>query len=528
VTDSPELRKAYLAALCRNVPYHIVERVLADPSPAAIELQEFEGSVLQVDLVGFTSLCEELASSGGDALSRLAEVLSEFFESLLEDAFFPYEGFVVQFGGDSTTVVFREENHAVRAAAAALRAQEVMRDAPLARKSDSLRLRVAIASGNTRLHVLGEQSHRVVVCGGEASRLAMDLQRKANPGIVVLDDTTVEFLGAHLGDGDVMTSDLLRLEGVGYELRTLRDPPERKPIVELGDRIDDLIEEKIELLEPFVPAPISARLRAMPDDWRIEGELRNIVVVYAEAIGWTIDNVDLAHEASQLYLSLHRKFGGLVTRTDLTLGGHRSLSLFGLHAPTENDSERAVMAALEASALVKNLVEQRAPGVTIRIGIHTGPVFFGAIGSRYRYDISVVGDVVHTAARVAAQTGQFQVTVTNDVLSELRSEFSTSESGSILIRNASEPLSTHVVHGVTGGRARYVQRRSERRRFRRLDCRRGPRLDWSLSVHHANSATRSGQVDAAQLLGTDRRRNRRGEATGLQYGASRLRVSRGV
>ncbi|MBT8494327.1 MAG: hypothetical protein KJO07_14830, partial [Deltaproteobacteria bacterium] len=117
-------RRAYLAALCRNVPYSITERVLADPTPNAVTSEEFEGALLYADLVGFTALSERLSREGPLALSRLSDLLTSFFQRLHEDAFFPYSGYVVHFGGDSVTVVFRGDGYALRAAAAALEAQE--------------------------------------------------------------------------------------------------------------------------------------------------------------------------------------------------------------------------------------------------------------------------------------------------------------------------------------------------------------------------------------------------------------------
>ena len=119
-------RVAYLEALCRTVPYHIVERVLADPSERAVADEVFDGTVMFADLVGFTGLCERLAAEGPDGLAELSRLLNRMFSHLLDEAIFPYDGYVVQFGGDSITVFFRGEGDDRRAVASALTCQRIM------------------------------------------------------------------------------------------------------------------------------------------------------------------------------------------------------------------------------------------------------------------------------------------------------------------------------------------------------------------------------------------------------------------
>ena len=65
--------------------------------------------------------------------------------------------------------------------------------------------------------------------------------------------------------------------------------------------------------------------------------------------------------------------------------------LFGAPLAYENDVERANHCALE----LRNL-----PAVEARIGINTGFVFCGLIGSAARQEYTVIGDVVNLASRL--------------------------------------------------------------------------------------------------------------------------------
>ncbi|MEW5851029.1 MAG: adenylate/guanylate cyclase domain-containing protein [Myxococcota bacterium] len=459
----PSDRKAYLAALCRTVPYTVVEAVLDNPTEAAIPMRvPFQGTVLFADLVGFTALCERMAQSGPEGLSRLTEVLNSLFTRFLEDAVFPFDGHVIQFGGDSLTAVFRGEDHGWRAAAAALTAQRFMREglpALMPASERDLFLRVGLASGAARLLTVGDVTYRSLVCGGDTSHRALVLQRLAEPGQVVMDDALRTLLGERAiwspaRDGNAV-------------LGELRSWPARVPIRPLGNRIDEQVEEKIALLEPFVAAPLAARLATAPMGWRLDGELRDVVVLFAEICG--ID--DVADDESQAWLQnfarsfvrVFRKYTGLPAKVDLTERGHRVMVLFGLHSPSDNDPERALLAALEATTRLRAFAFGGMQKLSISVGLHGGKVYFGTFGSNYRHDITVVGDAVNTAARVSAAAGPFEVYATEEIVDASDGEFRTSARPGIVVKGKSAPLNMHLVHSTAERRSHYVRARNHRR-----------------------------------------------------------------
>ena len=111
-------KRNYLSSLCRTVPFHLVEALMHEASERALQPQNFLGSVLFVDVVGFTALSEKMIDADGGS-GKLTGLLDRFFSALLEQGVFPFSGYVVQFGGDSMTVVFRDEDFALRACSAA-------------------------------------------------------------------------------------------------------------------------------------------------------------------------------------------------------------------------------------------------------------------------------------------------------------------------------------------------------------------------------------------------------------------------
>jgi class 3 adenylate cyclase/tetratricopeptide (TPR) repeat protein len=453
-------RVNYLTALCRTVPYHIVDAVLTDPRDESVRFTTIDGSLLFADLVGFTAMCERLARGGPEGLSSLGRILSGLFESLLEQAIFPYSGYVVHFGGDSVTTIFRGEDHARRAAAAALTAERLVHGEVgrlVGGKSRELMLRMGLASGEIRLPVIGDMTQRVVVASGPVAHRALAMQQLAPPGGIMADSGFLEHLGS--------VAEVIDRHADRGMLRGLRSWPRSVPVEELGDRVLEQVEEKIALLEPFVPAALTGRLMSMPIDWRIEGELRPMVIVFTEV--WGIDekaaNVELAMNIGRSVSRAFRKYGGVISKVDLAQRGHRSMILFGLHRPSDNDAERATLAALEATTRIKAFTTANNLDMGVRTGIHSGKVFFGAIGSTHKHDITIVGDAVNVAARTVGAAGPFEVLVTDTVLLPIEREVEHSARPPIMVKGKSTPLELHAVHAPAEGSAHYVRKRSQAR-----------------------------------------------------------------
>jgi class 3 adenylate cyclase len=443
-------RRGYLSALCRTVPYTITEKVLASPEPSSLAPETFDGTFLFLDVVGFTAWCERTVAGGPDGLGTLSGKLSDFFTRLLEEALFPHEGYVIQFGGDSLSVVFRGEDHALRALAGALTARVIVREAA-AETADALHVRVGITSGEVNLLVLGDASQRAQVVAGRVAAHAVRLQGRAEPDEIMCSPEVRDLVGgdavfSEVADGVLRVDDLLRV-------------PVRSRVVELGDRVDGQIEEKIALLEPFVPAPLRERLKSVPQGWRLDGEVRRAIVVFMEMTGWSGMQADLAQHMGLSLLRAFRRYGGVVAKVDIMTTGHRIMVVFGLHGPTDNDAERAILASIDATASIKTLSQVAQEPVTAKVGIHVGPVFFGAIGSDYRHDITCIGDAVNVAARAGSEGNDYEVIVTEELLKDARAEFSSEPRPPIAVKGKKAPLKLHLVRGTADVRSHYVQRR---------------------------------------------------------------------
>ena len=457
-------KRNYLASLCRTVPFHLIEALMHEASEKGLWPLDFLGSVLFVDVVGFISLSEKMVDDAGGS-GELTQWLDNFFGALLEQGIFPYSGYVVQFGGDSMTVVFKDEGFALRACVAAQTCCDIAISQfnKSGEREDAVQIRASIASGEVRLPVIGDLVRRVSVCAGRAAHRALQLQKQTEPNKVSLDQSTYTQAGQSIACRQ-QAEELWQLEQIIH-------PAQPCEMIDINDFLQHDVDNKIALLETFVSRPLANRLRLMPQGWRLTPEMREAVIVFVEV--WGLDEVQESSRASlqtasDMGRSLLRciyKYGGVISKVDIADRGHRILVGFGLHKPADNDAERALLASLEASTKIRRFAGERSRHIGVRIGIHQGPVYFGSIGSDYKHDITVIGDTVNIAARVTSAADNFSVLLTEQVKDRVAESFEFADQGLVKVKGKSQALHLYQALSSQKQAAHFLGQRKKQRLF---------------------------------------------------------------
>jgi class 3 adenylate cyclase/tetratricopeptide (TPR) repeat protein len=143
---------------------------------------------------------------------------------------------------------------------------------------------------------------------------------------------------------------------------------------------------------------------------RVEGERKQVTVLCvalqeetpgAETLGEE-GVYDLLNQVYARLIPTVQQEGGTVQ--DLT--GDGMLALFGAPAAVENAPLRACRAALTMQAQLRavggEVETKHGVRLTVRIGLHSGPVVVGTVGTDHRMAYKAVGDTVPLAARLAA------------------------------------------------------------------------------------------------------------------------------
>lgn len=164
----------------------VAATLLADPTQATLGGAVFEVTALFADLRGFTSFSERSEPE------QVVEMLNRYF-GLAVPHVLDHGGTVIQFVGDAMLAAFnapaRQPDHAAQAARAALAMQRSIEELA-AENPDWPRFRIGINTGPALVGNIGSDRMRSFNVMGDAINVAARLEGVAEPGTVVIGETT--------------------------------------------------------------------------------------------------------------------------------------------------------------------------------------------------------------------------------------------------------------------------------------------------------------------------------------------------
>jgi adenylate cyclase len=113
------------------------------------------------------------------------------------------------------------------------------------------------------------------------------------------------------------------------------------------------------------------------------------------------------------------------------------------HAARAIETGRAVLEATGHS-------DPAGPWAPVGVGIHTGRAWFGAVGEGLHVELTIVGDSVNTAARLAAAAGSGEVVVSSDAAGAARLELDGLERRTLELKGKEAPVDVVVLKANTG------------------------------------------------------------------------------
>jgi adenylate cyclase len=149
------------------------------------------------------------------------------------------------------------------------------------------------------------------------------------------------------------------------------------------------------------------------------GELRAATVVFADIRGFTTmseqmtpqEVVALLNEYFELMVDVIFKHNGMLDK----FVGDELMAVWGAPLSRADDTIRAVLAAIEMQAVVRDLNNERArqglKTIQIGIGLNSGEVVAGYMGSTKSMNYTVMGDTVNTAARFCSAAGPTEILI---------------------------------------------------------------------------------------------------------------------
>lgn len=188
------------------------------------------------------------------------------------------------------------------------------------------------------------------------------------------------------------------------------------------------------------------------------GEPKRVTVVFADIRGFT--NLSEKSDATAVVELLNGYFERMVDaifKFDGTLDkfvGDEIMALFGAPIDRPDDAKRAVMTALAMLAELQHFNDERGKrgqsSIRIGIGINTGEVIAGYIGSPKAMQYTVVGSPVNLASRLCSAAGHgSDILVSESTWLEIRDAFETVEQEPVSLKGFSQPVRTFRVVGET-------------------------------------------------------------------------------
>jgi adenylate cyclase len=158
-------------------------------------------------------------------------------------------------------------------------------------------------------------------------------------------------------------------------------------------------------------------------------------ILFTDIIGFTpLSEKMPPREINFLLNQFFSRMTDIVFKFDGTLDkyiGDSLMAVFGAPMEKKDDPERAIQAALEMKRELTSLMKKTEPErrFDIRIGINTGRVVAGNIGSPNRMEYTVIGDPVNIASRLESIAQPNQILIGEETYSYVKRKFKTKKLG---------------------------------------------------------------------------------------------------
>ena len=228
---------------------------------------------------------------------------------------------------------------------------------------------------------------------------------------------------------------------------------------ELKQTVNVVTEEKRMIKDMFcryMSQEVLASMMESPDAIKLGGDKRDATVFFADIRGYT--SFSEKREPEQIVEILNEYFSEAVEHVMKYKGyidkfiGDCIMAVWGVPMlPEKEDAINAVSCALEIQKMVsskkRKFFKKEASRLRIGIGVNTGPLVAGNLGSVQRMDYSVIGDTVNLAARLESVAGADEVIISGETRKQLGNIFCLEERKPVMVKGKVKPIEIYNVVG---------------------------------------------------------------------------------
>ncbi|HEY6230714.1 MAG TPA: adenylate/guanylate cyclase domain-containing protein [Pyrinomonadaceae bacterium] len=198
----------------------------------------------------------------------------------------------------------------------------------------------------------------------------------------------------------------------------------------------------------FLPEYVVKQMLENPESFKLGGVNQTITILFADIRGFTRIS---EHAPPEKIVGLLNRYFSAMTDIIFAHGGTLDkylgdglMALFGAPATTPEDASNALNAAVAMQRRLLGInMELRAEGlaeVGVGIGLHTGEVTVGYIGSERRSEYTAIGDSVNTASRLESNAKGGQILISDATAKAARSRYKLHPRDPITVKNREQPV----------------------------------------------------------------------------------------
>ncbi len=234
-----------------------------------------------------------------------------------------------------------------------------------------------------------------------------------------------------------------------------------------GYRLEAEADPQLERLKKLVPKEFAERLLSSRHG-QMERERRIVTILFCDVKGSTAlgeerdpeEVLEIMNGAFDVLIEPIYRYEGTLAR----LMGDAILAFFGAPIAHEDDPVRAVLAALDIQRRMPKFVSQLeykygVKSFAVRVGINTGLVVVGEVGSDLRVEYTAMGDAINVASRLENAAAPGTIVIADSTARLVRHAFELESLGGLELKGKAEPVQAYrvITRRETQGSARGIE-----------------------------------------------------------------------
>ncbi|HNY12162.1 MAG TPA: adenylate/guanylate cyclase domain-containing protein [Candidatus Wallbacteria bacterium] len=218
---------------------------------------------------------------------------------------------------------------------------------------------------------------------------------------------------------------------------------------------EQLLEKKklTKMFSKYVSPQVVEELMKNPDSTNLGGKKQKTTILFSDIRGFTPMSEKLQPEEVVALLNEYfSEMSGIIFNWNGTLDkyiGDAMMVLFGAPIIGDNDELRAVTAAIEMQAKLKQLNDKLTmegkKAIGMGIGINTGGVVVGNIGSENRLEYTAIGDSVNLASRLCSVAKAGQVIISDFTYEHVKDKVEVTKLEKVQVKGKEEKIQIYEV-----------------------------------------------------------------------------------